>query len=249
MKKESFENIILHTNDDGPHSDGLTVTREILSHFGRVITIVPHQEMSGSSHALTFTKPLRLKELKKDFYILNGTPADCSYVGMFHLLKNNPPNIVVSGFNNGFNMGEDVFYSGTVAGAMEGFFHGIKGISLSTSGFENLDLISKHFPSLFEKILKLKKPIMLNINYPKGDIKGVKITALSNRMYPGSVKICEDPRGFETLWIGGVPPIWTDEEGSDIVETENGYVSITPLKNQLTDKSSFDNLKNKLYLD
>ena len=152
MKKENSELIILHTNDDGPHSAGLMSIRKILQHFGRVITIVPHQEMSGSSHSLTFTRPLRLKEIEKDLYILNGTPADCSYVGMFHLLKNTPPAVIVSGLNNGYNMGEDVFYSGTVAGAMEGYFHGKKGIALSAQSFKNIQAISKHFQILFPKI-------------------------------------------------------------------------------------------------
>lgn len=242
MKNGNFNNLILHTNDDGPYSDGLISTRKILSKFGRVVTIVPHQEMSGSSHSLTFTKPLRIKEVEKDFFILNGTPADCAYVGMFHILKNQNVDFVVSGLNNGYNMGEDVFYSGTVAGAMEGYFHGKKGIALSVKGFDNLEIFENHFEKFFIKIIDYNKPCMLNVNYPKGKINGEKITFLSNRMYPGNIEVCEDPRGSETLWIGGVPPVWTDEAGSDIVEVKNGFVSITPLKNDITDKNQIDKL-------
>jgi len=246
LKKKNSNLIILHTNDDGPHSEGLMEVRKLLKNFGRVVTIVPHQEMSGSSHSLTFTKPLRLKEIEKDLFILNGTPADCTYVGMFHILKKTPPSIVVSGLNNGYNMGEDVFYSGTVAGAMEGYFHGKTGIAISSSGFSSLKSILEHFKMLFEKIIQLDKSVMLNINYPKTKIKGEKITFLSNRMYPGNIEVCEDPRGIETLWIGGVPPVWTDEPGSDIVAVENSFVSITPLKNDITNKNEIEFLQNKI---
>jgi 5'-nucleotidase len=246
LKKENSNLIILHTNDDGPYSDGLIAIRKVLQKFARVVTIVPHQEMSGSSHSLTFTRPLRLKEIEKDFYILNGTPADCAYVGMFHILKNNSPNIVVSGLNNGYNMGEDVFYSGTVAGAMEGFFHGKKGVAVSVKGFDNLNSVVSHFEKLFEKIMRLDKPLMLNVNYPEGEIKGEKITVLSNRMYPGNIEICKDPRNADTLWIGGIPPVWTDKKNSDIVEVKSGFVSITPLKNDLTNNEQLGYLKDKL---
>ncbi len=246
MKRGNSKLTILHTNDDGPYSDGLIAIRKVLQKFGRVITVVPHQEMSGSSHSLTFTRPLRLREIEKDFYILNGTPADCSYVGMFHILKDNLPSIIVSGLNNGFNMGEDVFYSGTVAGAMEGFFHGKKGVAVSAKGFENLRAITSHFEKLFEKVINLENPVMLNVNYPETEIKGEKITVLSNRMYPGNIEICKDPRNSDTLWIGGIPPVWTDKEGSDIVEVENGFVSITPLKNDLTNNKQIDYLKKRL---
>ncbi len=245
MNKSKNRTFLL-TNDDGPFSEGLKKLKESLRPFGRVITVVPHQEMSGSSHALTLNRPLHLKEIEPDFFVVNGTPADCTYLGLFHILKDYRPDLVLSGINLGYNMGEDVIYSGTVAGAMEGMFHGINAVALSAKTFRNLPAILKHFSNLLPYILKTNEKMMLNINYPEGEIFGTRTTRLSSRVYPGKVESCLQSRNRKALWIGGVPPVWEDTSGSDIVEVSNGFVSVTPLQADLTNYKQMEIIKSCL---
>lgn len=240
---KSGNRVFLLTNDDGPFSEGVQELGRTLRQFGRVVTVVPHQEMSGSSHALTLNRPLRLKEIEPDFYIVNGTPADCTYLGLFHILKTNRPNLVVSGVNNGYNMGEDVIYSGTVAGAMEGFFHGIPAVALSAKGFQSLGTILDHFSTMLPQILEMEEKSILNINFPEGEIRGTVMTRLSNRVYPGKVEPCQQARNQQALWIGGVPPVWDDKPGTDIVEVVKGFVSVTPLQSDLTDFKKMETVR------
>ncbi|BBB31748.1 5'-nucleotidase [Thermotomaculum hydrothermale] len=240
-----MKNILL-VNDDGPFSEGVEKLKERFENNGfSVFVFVPHQEMSACSHSLTLTKPLHVKEIKKNYFIVDGTPSDCTYLALFHFLKEIKIDYVVSGVNRGYNMGEDVFYSGTVAGAMEGFFHGINGIAVSAKDFSNIDKIVTHFVDFFKKLIddKLPSPFLLNINYPEGDIKGIKFTSLSSRLYPGNVEECVDPRGVTSYWIGGVPAVWNGEENSDINAVKQGYVSITPLKADITDDSLLEKLR------
>ncbi len=230
-------NIIL-VNDDGPYSEGITELKKLFEERGvNAFVFVPHQEMSASSHSLTLHKPLHAKEIDKDYFIVDGTPSDCVYLALFYFLKGKKIDYVISGINRGYNMGEDVFYSGTVAGAMEAFFHGISGIAVSVKDFSSIKEVSSHFVNLFFELKKknLPKPFLLNINYPEGEIKGVRFTSLSSRLYPGNVVECIDPRGVKSFWIGGVPAVWRGEENSDINTVQNGFVSITPLKSDLTD--------------
>ncbi|RLE24282.1 MAG: 5'/3'-nucleotidase SurE [Acidobacteria bacterium] len=240
---KSKNKVFLLTNDDGPFSEGVRKLGETLRQFGRVVTVVPHQEMSGSSHALTLNRPLQLKEIEPDFFIVNGTPADCTYLGLFHILKEKRPDLVLSGINNGYNMGEDVIYSGTVAGAMEGAFHGISGVALSARTFRNLPAILEHVSVLLAQILRMEEKIMLNVNYPEGEIRGTVMTRLSSRVYPGKVEPCQQSRNQQALWIGGVPPVWADKPGTDIVEVVNGFVSVTPLQSDLTDYEQMETVK------
>ncbi|NOY22532.1 MAG: 5'/3'-nucleotidase SurE [Acidobacteria bacterium] len=240
---KSGTKLFLLTNDDGPFSEGVRELGKTLAPFGRVVTVVPHQEMSGSSHALTLNRPLQLKEIEPDFYIVDGTPADCAYLGLFHILKESRPDLVVSGVNKGYNMGEDVIYSGTVAGAMEGCFHGISGVALSAKSFRNLSAVLDHFSALLLKIMVMEEKSMLNINYPEGEIRGTVMTRLSSRVYPGKVESCRQSRNQQALWIGGVPPVWADKPGTDIVEVVNGFVSVTPLQPDLTDFKEMEKVK------
>jgi len=237
---------VILVNDDGPFSKGVLALKNALTNGGyRVFVFVPHQEMSACSHSLTLTKPLHVKEIEENFFLVDGTPADCTYLALFHFLKGEKIDFVLSGVNRGFNMGEDIWYSGTVAGAMEGFFHGVNSIAVSAYDFENIDKIATHFLSLLEKISLFKErvPFLLNINYPSEEIKGEKITSLSSRIYPGNVEVCVDPRGVKSYWIGGVPAVWDGEENSDITAVKNGYVSITPLKGDVSDKNLLKKLK------
>ncbi|NOZ13932.1 MAG: 5'/3'-nucleotidase SurE [Acidobacteria bacterium] len=245
MNKSKNRTFLL-TNDDGPFSEGVKELGKSLRPFGRVITVVPHQEMSGSSHALTLNRPLHLKETQPDFFVVNGTPADCTYLGLFHILKDCRPDLVLSGINLGYNMGEDVIYSGTVAGAMEGMFHGITGIALSAKTFRNLSAILNYFSTLLPFLLETDKKMILNINFPEGKILGTRTTRLSSRIYPGKVDRCTQSRNRNALWIGGVPPVWEDTSGSDIVEVSNGFVSVTPLQADLTNYKQMEIIKSCL---
>ncbi len=230
-------NIVL-INDDGPFSEGLIKLKERLEKKGvNVFVFAPHQEMSASSHSLTLNKPLHVKEIEKNYFIVDGTPADCTYLALFYFLKDKKIDYVISGINRGYNMGEDVFYSGTVAGAMEAYFHKINGIAVSAKDFSRIEKVASHFVDLFFELIKkdLPEPFLLNINYPEGEIKGVKFTTLSSRLYPGNVVECVDPRGVKSYWIGGVPAVWNGEENSDIKAVNQGLVSITPLTANLTD--------------
>ncbi len=229
---------IVLVNDDGPFSKGVISLKNSLKDRGyNVYVFVPHQEMSACSHALTLSKPLHVKEIETNYHIVDGTPADCTYLALFYFLKGKKIDYVISGINCGYNMGEDVFYSATVAGAMEGLFHGVNSIAVSTKNFENVERIASHFVELLKKLesLQLNNPFLLNINYPDCDIKGVKLTSLSSRLYPGNVVECVDPRGIKSYWIGGVPPVWNGGKNSDINAVKSGYVSITPLKTDITD--------------
>lgn len=235
MSTSTTEPLFVLTNDDGPYTEGLRMVRGLLEKFGRVLTVVPNQEMSGSSHALTLNRPLQVTEVEPDFYVVSGTPADCTYMALFHLLKERKPDLIVSGLNNGYNMGEDVIYSGTVAGAMEGYFHGVSGIALSARNFRNIDQVHDHVRAIFPRVRTLPGTFLLNINYPTTAIKGTRMTRLSSRVYPGNVEPCDISRPQELLWIGGVPPVWSDREGTDIAAVMAGYASVTPLKPDLTD--------------
>ncbi len=230
---------ILLVNDDGPYSEGLIKLKEKLEEKGvNVFVFVPHQEMSASSHSLTLNKPLHVKEIKKNYFIVDGTPSDCTYLALFYFLKDKKIDFVISGINRGYNMGEDVFYSGTVAGAMEAYFHKISGIAVSVKDFSDIEKVASHFVDLFFELIekKLPEPFLLNINYPEGEVKGIKFTSLSSRLYPGNVVECVDPRGVKSYWIGGVPAVWNGEKNSDVKAVNNGYVSITPLKADITDR-------------
>ncbi len=236
---------ILLVNDDGPFSEGLVKLKEQLEKKGvNVFVFVPHQEMSASSHSLTLNKPLHVKEIEKNYFIVDGTPADCTYLALFYFLKDKKIGCVISGINRGYNMGEDVFYSGTVAGAMEAYFHKINGMAVSVKDFSNIEKVASHFVGLFFELMEksLPKPFLLNINYPEGEIKGVKFTSLSSRLYPGNVVECVDPRGVKSYWIGGVPAVWNGEKNSDIHAVNENFVSITPLNTNLTDFSVLKDL-------
>jgi len=231
------DRIILISNDDGVNAPGIRYLRDLMKKMGKVIVVAPSHEMSASSHAVTLKKPLYVERVSSDIYSVSGTPADCIIVALFHILKKTP-DFILSGINLGQNLGEDVFYSGTVAAAREGALYGVRSAAFSLvidNGdeiihFESAALIAK---DVVGKILGLLPPgVLLNVNIPNlpyNEIKGLKITKLSTRRY---VDVVKEERGF--IVIGG-RPIWKMEDGTDIVAVKEGYVSITPLLKDLTD--------------
>jgi len=251
---------ILITNDDSFEAKGLEVLIEAVRDLGEVYVVAPAHHKSACSHSLTITKPLLFKEIEKNFYKLDdGTPADCVYLSMDKLFKNDKPDIVLSGINHGANMGEDVNYSGTAAGAFEGAIHGIPSIAFSqvlksydTPPTEvNWDNAKKVAKDITKKVLegKIKIPHrqILNINIPNTKkIKGYKITKLGYRLYGFDAHKNTNPRGEEYYWIGLHPLKFKEDEKSDFYAIKHGYVSITPLKLDITAYESLNELEKNI---
>jgi 5'-nucleotidase len=238
---------ILVTNDDGIYSEGLRKLAAVLRDLGEVIIVAPDREQSAASHALTLNRPLRLLQLEEREYIVDGTPSDCVNLAVLYLLKEHRPDIVVSGINFGPNLGDDVTYSGTISAAFEGALLNIPSIAFSA-------LIGEHFS--FERNAKFagrvtewllgqerNAEIVLNVNFPVEEPKGVRVTRLGKRLYSEGVVERLDPRGKKYFWIGGEPPVWHHAEGTDFAAIEEGYVSITPLHLDLTHHASINRLK------
>lgn len=238
---------ILVTNDDGIYSEGLRKLAAALEPVGDVVIIAPDREQSAASHALTLNRPLRVLQIRDNEFIIDGTPTDCVNLGVLHVLKDRRPDIVVSGINFGQNLGDDVTYSGTISAAFEGALLMIPSIAFSA-------LIGEHFSfdhsaSFAAELTRLvlsrdRNPgIILNVNFPVGAFKGVRVTKLGKRVYAEGVIERKDPRGKSYYWIGGEPPTWENAEGSDFDAVDQGFVSITPLHLDLTHHESIPELR------
>ncbi len=233
--------LILLSNDDGVESEGILKLREAVSHLGDVYIVAPDKERSGASHSITLGQPIRVKQLDDKVFSVSGTPADCALLGIFELLPGKP-DLVLSGINKGYNLGEDVFYSGTVAAAREGAIYDIPAlaISLGTSTSEYYWETAKYFTKvIIDEIFKLRLDFeLININIPnkpKDEIRGIRIVRLGRRSYQDPVEKRED----NIYYIGG-EPLWRKEPGTDLKAVSDGFVSITPLNIDLTD---YDELK------
>jgi 5'-nucleotidase len=223
---------ILVTNDDGIYGPGLNPLVRELGKIAKVTIVVPDQERSGTSHSITLHKPLRIQKLNAQTYIVNGTPADCVRFGALSLMKRNV-DLVVSGINSGPNMGHDVIYSGTVAGAREGALLKLPSFAISVA-----DLIKSDFKLAARVALKLVKIILkeglpadiyLNVNVPN-KIKGYTITSLGQRIYDEEIECRTDPRGIKYYWLAGRFVSGVHQPGTDITVVEELNVSITPLQ-------------------
>jgi 5'-nucleotidase len=232
---------ILLTNDDGIDSPALAQLRRVLAPFGHVITIAPDRNQSASSQSLTLHRPLRIHGRGEDEYSVDGTPTDCVLVA-FHGELGEPPDFVVSGINHGPNMGEDVFYSGTVAAAIEGVLQGVPGVAASLVTRERTDFrdAADAVGRILRQVLArgLTRRMLLNINVPfrpLAEVRGVRVTRLGTRVYADTLVRNVDPRGRDYFWIGGEDPVWRPDEGTDFHTVDAGYVSVTPLQLELTD--------------
>ncbi|MBA4417890.1 MAG: 5'/3'-nucleotidase SurE [Syntrophus sp. (in: bacteria)] len=236
--------LILLSNDDGIHSEGLTALRDILKAKHTVYVIAPERERTCVAHAITLHKPLRIKEVEKDVFSTSGTPADCVFLGVKTLLPGKP-DFIVSGINRGPNMGQDVNYSGTVAAAKEGAFLGIPSISVSLSAgggffFKDAARVTEEIIDILSQ-QPLSPAIFLNINIPdipRDEMRGFMVTRLGKRIYNDKVIERIDPRGGKYYWIGGDGNRYESIEGTDFSAIEKGYVSVTPLSLDFTSESS-----------
>lgn len=230
---------ILVTNDDGIHSEGLHALERALITVGEVYTVAPAAEMSGASHSLTLSRPLRIRKQGERRWSVDGTPTDCVALALFQILKEDlRPDLCVSGINYGWNLGDDVSYSGTVAGALEATIMGVPGIAVSLATRENYDFTHAAELSavLAEKALKEGLPAgtLLNVNVPPGEIRGVRVTVQGVKNARTVVHEQTDPRGRPYYWIGEQYFTAEAEQGSDYHAVEQGLVSITPLRADLT---------------
>lgn len=232
--------MLLISNDDGVLAPGLLALQQQLSKISEVQTMVvaPERNHSGASNSLTLEQPLRKQQLDNGFIAVNGTPTDCVHLALNKLCKTTPT-LVVSGINDGANMGDDVLYSGTVAAAMEGRFLGLPAVAVSLAGTKHYESAARYAKQLVERLLTfpLVKHQVLNINVPDlpfEQIKGIKVTRLGKRHQAEMIEESVDPRGREIFWIGPPGNIADAGEGTDFYAVENGYVSITPLKVDLT---------------
>ncbi|MDD5687805.1 MAG: 5'/3'-nucleotidase SurE [Elusimicrobia bacterium] len=238
---------ILVSNDDGYYGFGLKPLITAMKKLGEVFVIVPDTQMSASSHSITINKPLRLIPKGKDIYTLTGTPADCVRFGIIGILKHQI-DMVVSGINDGPNLGDDCIYSGTVAAAREGAMLGLPSfaVSLVPDGKNNFKIAAGFAEKIIKKALKYKIPkdTFLNINVPDSkDIKGIKLTKMGKRIYNEEVEKKTNSKGHNYYWLTGKCVTGYSVEGTDIFAIDRNYVSVTPLKVNQTDLSCLANLK------
>ena len=240
---------ILITNDDGIFAPALRALRTELGALGRVITVAPDRDQSATSHSLTLHRPFRIRRHDVDVYSVDGTPTDCVVCAWYGLLEQ-PPDLVVSGINHGPNMGEDVFYSGTVAAAIEGTLQGAPSISASLVTRELTDFadpaafIARLARTVLERGLPARGLLNVNIPFRPWDaVEGVQITRLGSRVYHDTLVRKVDPRGREYYWIGGEDPVWDPSPGTDFHAVHEGYVSVTPLRLDLTDEPALGTLR------
>jgi len=233
---------ILLSNDDGYQAPGIVALYEAIKDLGDVEVVAPEHNNSAKSNALTLHSPLYVHQAGNGFRYVNGTPADCVHVALTGLLGYRP-DLVVSGINNGANMGDDTIYSGTVGAAMEGYLFGVPAIAFSQTqkGWAHLDDAARMARELVQRMLakaQADKPWLLNVNIPNlpyAQLKPFKVCRLGRRHAAEKVISQTSPHGETMYWIGGAGPAKDDADGTDFHATAQGHVSITPLKVDLTD--------------
>jgi 5'-nucleotidase len=228
--------LILLTNDDGILSRHLVALADALEAAGDVLVVGPERQRSAASHNITLHKPLRLTSVASGRYALSGTPADCVYVGILRLAPR-LPSLVISGINDGYNLGTDVFYSGTVAGAVEGALRGSIGVALSMSPGGAAESAAIRFATGLVDRLLAEPPAagtVLNVNVPADGDGSWSWTTLGRRRYDDDVTERVDPRGRPYYWIGGGATGHDDIPGSDCNAVARGAVSVTPMHLDLT---------------
>ena len=243
---------VLISNDDGYRSKGLKALKLQLDSdplINKVIVVAPENDKSGASHSLTLDRPLRCHRVNENVYRVDGTPSDCVHLALTCLLDEQTPDIVVSGINQGANMGDDVIYSGTVAAATEGRFLGLPAIAVSIASHtpRYFETAARALSCLLEKLPELDLPSdsILNVNVPDipwSGIQGFVATRLGKRHKAEGVVKQKDPSGRDIYWIGPVGDEADAGEGTDFYAVRSGYISITPLKIDLTRYNSMDNV-------
>lgn len=230
--------LVLCSNDDGVGSSHLEALAVAIEAFADVIVVAPERQRSAASHAITLHKPLRLTEVRPNRFSLSGTPVDCVYLGVLKLCDR-LPSVVVSGVNDGLNLGSDVFYSGTVAAAVEGALRGAAGIAMSLANdAADVDSAIRFAASVVRAALAepIPRGTVLNVNMPGNGTDAYQWTTLGRRLYADDVSERTDPRGRLYYWVGGGAAGHDDVEGTDCTAVGRGWNSITPMHLDLTDR-------------
>jgi 5'-nucleotidase len=238
---------ILVTNDDGYFADGIVALASALEAVGEVTVVAPASEQSATAHSLTLTRPLRARQLGERRYTVDGTPTDCVLLALTKILPVRP-DIVVSGINHGANLGDDVTYSGTVAGALEASVFKLPGIAISLTAREGDFTHAASFAAdLAKRVLKEGLPAgtILNVNVPVGAIRGARLTHQGVVMATPEIVEGVDPRGKAYYWIGVQRLSWKEDRDSDYAAIAEGLVSITPLRTDWTDYSTLESLRSR----
>jgi 5'-nucleotidase len=233
--------LALLSNDDGVASGGLHTMREGLRAHFDVVVIAPETEQSAASHALSLHRPLRLRKIEEGLFAIDGTPADCVYVALHggSRVVTRRPDVVVSGINRGLNLGQDVFYSGTVAAAREGALRGIPALAVSAHPHADLGAVAALGTRVAALLVDRARAgasggVLLNLNVPKRWTGEVRATKIGSRIYEEVVDFRTDPRGREYLWLGGPGVRHERSAGTDTDAYDDGAASITPLVLDLT---------------
>ncbi len=240
---------ILLSNDDGYFAPGLTSLVEALSSIADTVVVAPERDRSGSSNSLTLDRPLSLHKSHNGFYYVNGTPTDCVHLAVTGMLDK-LPDMVISGINDGANMGDDTIYSGTVAAATEGFLLGIPSLALSLANIsdENFSTAARVATDIVQRFKqnKFHEPILLNINVPDipyEHLQGIEVTRLGRRHKAEAVVKSQSPRGEIVYWVGAAGAIQDASENTDFHAIQLNRVSVTPLQIDLTQYGQIDTVK------
>ena len=248
---------ILLTNDDGIHAPGFGLLEQIAAKLSDdVWAVAPAEEQSGAGHSLTLTRPIRLRRHDDRKFSVSGTPTDAVMMALAHVMKDSPPDLLLSGINRGANLGEDVTYSGTVSAAMEGALAGVRSIALSQSYSREGMGDTVPFAAAEAWAERVLKPLanfdmpagtLVNVNFPAlppEEVQGIRICRQGIRDY-GRLRIVQrtDPRGYDYYWFGLGPMVQTPGHMTDLEAVADGYVSVTPLHLDLTHDASLDDLK------
>ncbi len=252
---------VLLTNDDGIHATGLHVLEAAArSVFDRVTVVAPAGEMSGVSHSLSLHRPLRFHDHGEERYSVDGTPVDCVFAALSHVMAGNPPDLVLSGVNHGPNVGFDVLYSGTVAGAREAVVQGVPGVALSLTGRQpgRFTQVARALRQVVAWLRAHQPPagVVWNINLPAVDVatspsgdyapRPMLATRLGRRTYGNEIVSRKDPRGRPYYWIGGANPVSEPIDGTDCEMVARGHISITPLQLDTTDLGQLESLTRRV---
>ncbi|KAF1020290.1 MAG: 5'-nucleotidase SurE [Paracidovorax wautersii] len=235
---------ILISNDDGYQAPGIQALREALQTIAEVEVVAPEHNNSAKSNALTLHTPLYVHQAGPGVRYVNGTPADCVHIALTGLLDYRP-DLIVSGINNGANMGDDTIYSGTVGAAMEGYLFGIPAVAFSQAekGWQHLDAAAVRARDLVQQLMQGQqiggqRPWLLNVNIPNrplDELKDFKVCRLGRRHAAERVIMQDSPRGDVMYWIGNAGPVADSSEGTDFNASERGHITLTPLQVDLTD--------------
>jgi 5'-nucleotidase len=245
---------ILLSNDDGYFAPGLATLAGALSSIADIVVVAPERDRSGASNSLTLDRPLSLHKSHNGYYYVNGTPTDCVHLAVTGMLDT-LPDMVISGINDGANMGDDTIYSGTVAAATEGFLLGIPSLAVSLANVSDANVSDENFSTAalvtVDIVKRFRKnnfhePILLNINIPDipyNDLQGIEVTRLGRRHKAEPVVKSENPRGETVYWVGAAGAVQDASENTDFYAIQQNRVSLTPLQIDLTQYGQLETVK------